>query len=334
MFDPFFDMSHAEFGSGPSLGHEFLLTANDHLVSVNSTFGGGSGATSGAASGGVSPASTLVGNAHGLEINLIWDSSVTSNVHWASIEASVVAAAKILTGLFTNHDVLNIAVGFGEVAGSALAPGALGESASFGYITDEPTVEGALGAADAGLVHAGLMSANAVSALQGLSGENFFVTSAEAKALGLVDPAAGLDGFIGLSSTAPFSFGGFAPKGSFDAVAVAAHEISEVMGRVGLEGATLGPFANVYTPLDVFRYSAPGAPDVTPTAGYFSLNDGATNLLPFNDPSNGGDAADWATAAVTRGNAFNAFASPGPAYVTPVDLLEMAALGYQVGGHH
>jgi len=68
---------------------------------------------------------------------------------------------------------------------------------------------------------------------------------------------------------------------------------------------------------------------LAPSAGYFSLNDGFTQILPFNDPNNGGDAADWATAPVTRHNAFDAFASTGPAVVTGADLLTMAALGYR-----
>ena len=321
-------LGHTSFGLG--LGQEYLLTDSDHLVEVSNSFGG-PGGSGGAGAGGVSPTSTLVGNAHGLEIDLIWDTSVTSAPNWKAIESSVISAAEIYTTLFTNHDVLNIAVGFGEVAGSALEPGALGESASLGYIVpNDGTVDAALGAADAGLVHAGLMSPNAVTALDGAAG-SFFITSAEAKALGLVDPSAGLDGFIGFSNAAPISFGRLLPSGSqYDAIGIAAHELSEVMGRVGLEGASLAGFSNVYTPLDIFRYTAPGAPDLTPGPGYFSLNDGRTDLLPFNDPNNGGDAADWAAARSTRDNAFDAFATTGPSFVTPVDVLAMLALGYQL----
>jgi hypothetical protein len=337
MLDLLYDNPPAGFGSGlphpgaePGLGQAYLLTDSDHLVEVSNSFGGSGG--SGHAPGGVSPTSTLVGHAHGLEIDLIWDTSVTSAANWRAIESSVISAAEIFTTFFTNRDVLNIEVGFGEVAGSTLAPGALGESESFGYIVpNDGTVDAALGAADAGLVHAHLMSPNAVSALDGVSDANFFITSANAKALGLVDPAAGLDGFIGFSNSEPIDFGHLLTRASqYDAIGIAAHELSEVMGRVGLEGASLGPFTNVYTPLDIFRYSAPGLPDLTPNAGYFSLNDGRTDLLPFNNPQNGGDAADWATAHSTRDNAFDAFATTGPLFVTPVDLLAMAALGYHL----
>jgi len=334
MFDPFFENLHINFNSpdtvGAGLGQAYLLTSSDQLVATSNALGG-PGQSGVAAAGGASPASTLVGNPHGLEINLIWDSSVTSAQNWQSIESSVVSAAKIFTNLFHNHDILNIAVGFGEVAGSALAPGALGESESFAYLVpNDGTINAALAAADAGLVHIGVMAPDATSALEGVPNSDFIITSANAKALGLVDPTAGLDGFIGLSDTAPISFGQIVPSGSqYDAIGLAAHELSEVMGRIGLAGASLDGVNSFYTPLDVFRYTAPGTPDLAPSAGYFSLNDGFTQILPFNDPNNGGDAADWATAPVTRHNAFDAFASTGPAVVTGADLLTMAALGYR-----
>ena len=334
MFDPF-DNSHSSViaPTHSSLGQEYLLTDFNQLVSVSAAALGAAGSSSGVTtSGGASPASTLVGNSHGLEINLIWDSSVASAPNWKAIESSVVSAAQIFTGLFKNHDVLNIAVGFGEVAGSALGAGVLGESASVAYLLpNDGTIDAALNAADANLVHLGVMAPNATTALDGVPNSDFILTSANAKGLGLVDPTAGLDGFIGLSSTAPISFGHLLASGSqYDAIGIAAHELSEVMGRISLSGASLDGVNSFFTPLDLFRYSAPGTPDVTPSAGYFSVNDGVTHILPFNDPNNGGDAADWATAPSTRFNAFDAFASTGPAVVTPGDVLAMAAIGWRV----
>ena len=44
--------------------------------------------------------------------------------------------------------------------------------------------------------------------------------------------------------------------GYFDAVGALEHEISAVMGRVDAVGSAYG--AGLYTPLDLFRYSAPG----------------------------------------------------------------------------
>jgi hypothetical protein len=101
--------------------------------------------------------------------------------------------------------------------------------------------------------------------------------------------------------------------------------LTEVMGRVGMEGTR-----NEYTALDLFRYTAPGTHDLTPTSGYFSLDNGATNLGAYNNPKNGGDAADWAS-SMPPNDAFNAFGSPGLVdQVSTSDFKEVSALGYQL----
>jgi hypothetical protein len=65
-------------------------------------------------------------------------------------------------------------------------------------------------------------------------------------------------------------------------------------------------------------------------ADYFSLNDGGVALNTYNNPTNGGDAADWATLPANTLDSFDAFANPGVRMqVTANDLLEVAALGYQ-----
>jgi hypothetical protein len=324
---------------GSPLGQEYLLTDSDHLISAAAgNSGHSSGPTSSSSLAG--PASTLVGSSTGLEINLIWDSSVRSSSNWSAIEAAVVAAAKIYTQAFSDHVVLNIAVGFGEIAGSALSSNALGESESYGYITNYSTVANAMKTADGGLVSDSLMSSNALSVDGPPTGANFFVTSAEAKALGLISgTSTGIDGYIGLTSSSSLLYfsanGGTIGKTQYDAVGVVAHEISEVMGRIGLQGETLGSYKDVYTPLDLFRYEAPNVRDLTPTSGYFSTTDGvggATNLNSYNNPQNGGDADDWASAGAADAvvnDSYDAFGTPGViTHVSATDLLEDAALGY------
>lgn len=319
------------------LGPEYLLNMSDELLPADSGAhgqGGGSGGGSGGSGPASGPASTLVGSSTGLEIDLIWDSSVRTSSSWQAIESAVVSAAEIYTKTFSNHVVLNIDVGFGEIDGKALAKNDLGESESNGYITGYKTVESALNSSDAALVKGGEMTSNATAALQGLSGESFFVTSAEAKALGLVGASSEVDGYIGLNSSSLLSFGapGHAvPSGQYDAVGVAAHEISEVMGRIGNEGESLGSYKHVYDPLDIFRYSSAHDPDTAPTSGYFSLNDGVSDLGTYNNPSNGGDAADWASLRTDTQDSYDAFDNPGVVtLVTSDDLLEVASLGYQV----
>jgi len=319
-----------------SLGPEYLLNDSNQIV-AHATPQSGTGlaaGTSSAAQG--SPNSTLVGSPNGLEINLIWDASVKTASDWSAIEAAVVSAAQIYTSAFTNHVTINIAVGLGEVGGSAMDSKALGQSESSGYVVGYSTLTHALGASDSALVSGGLMSANAVTADAALSNANFFVTSAQAKAIGLANAhSTAIDGYIGLSNSGSALYfpgnGGTIKANQYDGVGVAAHEISEVMGRIGLEGAALNASTHAYTALDLFRYTSAGVADLNPTAGYFSTNLGATNLAQFNNPANGGDAADLASQ--TPSNAYNAFGTPGVVnQVTATDLLMVAALGYQVTG--
>lgn len=174
------------------------------------------------------------------------------------------------------------------------------------------------------------MDPNAVTAVTALATKSFFVASAEAKALGVVNALSTVvDGYIGLAKGTILAFTGTPTSSQYDAVGVIAHELSEVMGRIGMEGSNGG----YYTPLDLFRYSAAGTPDLTQSAGYFSTDLGATTLNTYNDPKNGGDAADWATSTTNTLDAFDAFGNPGVVtQVTGADLLEVASLGYHPAG--
>jgi hypothetical protein len=319
-------------GELPGLGHEYLLTDSGQLlhgaVAIPTT-----GLTTHSLPG--SPLSTLVGTAGGLEIDLSWDASVRSASNWSAIESAVTTAAKIFTSAFSNPVLVNIAVGFGEVDGAALGSGALGESESSGYIVNYSTAETALTGADASLFSSHGSNAS-VLADAALSGANVFIASAEAKALHLVNGAAtAIDGYIGLtkaSSLLYFPAGGGAIKSSqYDAIGVAAHEISEVMGRIGMQGQSLGQFSHVYTPLDLMRFRAAGVPALSAGGGYFSINGGKTSLNTYNNPANGGDSADWASLSSNLTDAFDAFAHPGvTTTATANDMLEVASLGYQV----
>ncbi len=343
MQDPFLGLNHDRGGGLLPVGSEYLLTDDDHVLpmmasqAIPSAHNTITGFSSGAQASG-SPASTLVGASSGLQIDLIWDASVKTSASWSAIESAVVSAAQIYTSAFSNHTVLNIDVGLGEVGGTKLGSNDLGESESNAYLTSYATVQSALTTSDAGLVHAGQMSANAVSALVTKKLSPLSDCSAEAKALNLVSPAASsVDGYIGLGTSGLYfpAAGGSIKSSQYDAVGVAAHELSEVMGRIGLEGSNLGSHRDIYTPLDIFRYSAANTPDTTPTAGYFSLNDGATVLDAYNNPANGGDGADWATSSANHLNAYDAYGTPGViTQVTTADLLEVAALGFQVDSGH
>jgi len=129
-----------------------------------------------------------------------------------------------------------------------------------------------------------------------------------------------------------------------DLQSAALHEISEVLGRIGIEGTISVIDPNnipipIYTPLDLFNFAGTGNLALSPSGGYFSTDNGHTNLGWFNNNPYG-DIGDWASdqtpfQAGTHGlptgseDAFAAFAYPGfNGDISTSDLQEMAALGY------
>src|SRR5207248_3039157 len=114
----------------------------------------------------------------------------------------------------------------------------------------------------------------------------------------------------------------------FDFKGVAAHEISEVLGRAGLSGGSVGGNPG-YSLLDNFSYTGPGTKMLGegPNSN-FSIDNGTTLLRVFNDASaNGLDSRDWASGQSV--DAFNQFASPGVTLpVSAVDLQVMDVIGY------
>jgi hypothetical protein len=328
----------------PSLGtttQEYLMNASGEVSPVYDATSHATGTASTTTSAtGLPPPPTLIGSSNGLQFDLIWDSSVASAPN--GFVQAIVDAAKTYSKLFSNKEVIAINVGYGEIAGTPMAPNALGESESFGYLTDYTTVTTVL-----------MNDGFHFSATNEPTTGQFFITSADAKAMGLVDPASRLDGFMGFSdlSGTGFSWNTSNAKGpntgigpnQFDLEAAAAHEISEIMGRLGLEGNAVINGQPIYTPLDLFNYQSQGALELSANGGYFSVNDGKTNLGNYNNAAvNGGDIADWAsntsttqsnTLGLSKGSqdAYDAFMFPGVnGQLSLSDIVEDAALGYKL----
>jgi hypothetical protein len=276
---------------------------------------------------------TLVGNPGGFQIDLLWDSSVANAP--SGFRQAVIDAATNLADHFTNDEVVNIHVGWGEVGSSRISSSALGESESYGYLTDYATVAGAL---------------HAPGAANDPTTSQFFVTSAEAQTFNLISPtSSSVDGYVGFGTLSHTGYSwdyntSTSPLGAkqFDFQAVVQHEISEVMGRIGMEGQVFNN-APTYTPLDLFNFKSQGTLELSGNGGYFSNDAGLTNLGTFNNATHyGGDIADWASATsptqsgtlTTSGKFYDAFDAFGwPGYVgelTTSDISELAALGYKL----
>ena len=146
-------------------------------------------------------------------------------------------------------------------------------------------------------------------------GRLFIASFANAKALGLRpanDPA--LDGTItlGLGHTYTYDPNNRAVAGAYDFIGVVEHEMSEVMGRIGILGQTLGTGSALDDALDLFGFNSTGVRNLNQNqpAVYFSINNGVTHQRVYNDHSNGGDDKDWES-FIQGADSFNAFGATG-----------------------
>jgi hypothetical protein len=156
----------------------------------------------------------------------------------------------------------------------------------------------------------------------------WWVTRAEAKALGVISDDSSNDGTTTFGAGNPFTFSGPIVGGTYDFQGICAHEISEVMGRDGLKGGTISGLSPSYSLLDDFSYTGTNSKLIAGGANCsFSIDAGTTLLKTFNNYlSNGLDSRDWASGT---NDSFNQFSSSGVVNsVTPVDLREMDVIGY------
>jgi len=238
----------------------------------------------------------------------------------AGFKAGVNAVIQFLEANFADPITINIAVGYGEIAGQAISSGALGQSNSIEVRLSNYTQMRNLLAADATTSDDASSVANLPS-IDPTGGGPFYLTRPEAKALGVIGASGAIDGYVGFSSTAAFDYdiSNGVSAGTYDFMAVVAHELSEVMGRIFGDASFL--------PLDLFHYASPGHIQLFGTQpGYFSIDGGVTNLRSFNTDPNA-DFSDWASNA--GNDPFRAYAVSGIVMpVSDADLAVLDAIGY------
>jgi FG-GAP-like repeat len=265
-----------------------------------------------------------------MNINVTFDQAV--NTLPTGFVASVNAVVQFLDNFFNDPITINIHVGYGEVDGQPLVAGALGESETFLDQFSYSAIRNALvaNASSTDQINA-VNSLPATDPTPGGTG-NYWVSTAEAKAIGLLGASSATDGFVGFSNSAAFTYnttnGGSVAPGTFDFFGVVAHEITEVLGRSLLVGGSIGLVSNSYDPMDLFHFATSNHQRTFSgtTPGYFSPDGGVTNLNNFNTNPNG-DFGDWAASA--GHDSFLAFSSSGVANpVTTADLRLMNVLGY------
>jgi hypothetical protein len=272
----------------------------------------------------------------GLQINLNFDPSFASSFgsNAAAAESAVQFAAQQYENLFTNN--ININITAKGVAGTSI----FGQSnpvpgpnvfQSYTTIRNALINDANLSQNPNQLQFVSTLPVNDPTGAQ--PGSGFGTVAAEGKALGLIPDSLASDGTITFGAGFAFTFdpNNRAVVGEFDFIGIVEHEISEVMGRIGLTGIDFGDGGPDFTPIDLARFNAGARSASNRGAGnYFSIDNGVTNLHFYNNHNaNGLDTVDWASGQGP--DSYNQFSDSGVVNdITPVDIMEMNILGYNL----
>ena len=224
----------------------------------------------------------------------------------------------IYESLFSDPITIQIRFRYATTApdGSRLSQGLVSESDTGVYIMPWNTFISAL-RADAETNNDNVASASLPgSALS----TNMKPGSANGRAVGLNTPpvmfadgtvgqGGPYDGIVTLNSSKPFQFSRPVNGNNFDAQRTTEHEVDEVIGL----GSRIGDNSNALLPQDLFSWSSAGHRNITFSGTrYFSINGGVTNIVGFNQDSDG-DFGDWLSEPCPQAHPYpqNAFSCPG-----------------------
>jgi hypothetical protein len=264
----------------------------------------------------------------GLLINLNFTSNFNADFgsNAGAAQNAALYAAQQFENLFSDPIQVNITVD--AVTGT----GTLGQSSQniFNYTYAQlqtALVNDAKSTDDQTAVGAG----GSVSATDPTNNAGFWwVTRAQEKALGLIASDANNDGTVTFGSGFTYTFDPLnrSVPGAIDFIGVVEHEISEIMGRIGVSGNPVGSNSPSYTILDEFAYTGAATRGLNFVGNdFFSIDNGNTLLKQFNQVP-GGDSRDWQSGT---NDSFNAFSSSGVQNgLSPVDIRELDVIGYDL----
>lgn len=266
--------------------------------------------------------------ASALTFNITYDSSVTTLTNAAQVEAAFAIAAQTFSDLATNVATINITMYWGPVGPFA---GGIGLGRSQFLLIDSTYSE----ITNALRTHrASAADTNSVASLPATDptgGGPWIVPLAEARVLGIWPTNdANQDGEVGFATNVSYTFdpNNRTVAGKFDFIAVAQHELSEVLGRANAGFNEAGGIG--FVPYDLFRFTNSGVRSLSmnmTTNAYFSVDNGVTPLKSFYTNELAGDIQDWKSSTIP--DSFDAFSGSG--HVNPIgtnDITAMDVLGY------
>jgi hypothetical protein len=236
-----------------------------------------------------------------------YDSTITSDPNKSDIEAGIQAAINRAQAAIKNPVTVHITFQEG---------GGLGGSSTF-FVTVPYGPKTTAGTYLNALNNNQILSANDNIAL-GAGGSvpnqttnpvngnaNVFIATSLARALGFSGANVASDSTITLNTSLMYFNPTRTPvAGQFDLQAVAGHEIDEALGIGGM-GSNLPTTNSSIGVLDLYRYVSSGTRSystATNIAPYFSLDNGLTSLVHWNQAGGGSDFADWGNGVISPGN--------------------------------
>lgn len=244
-------------------------------------------------------------------ITPVYTANVDNNAP-AGFKACVQRVADLLSRTYLANVTMNITVDYLNLGGPA--------ATSISDISFPTYAEYRSAVIAAARSQNAIIAAASLPAIDPSGGSTLVIARSLAVALGLAAlPGVATSSFTSTGTWTTDNSGGV-PPGTRDLEGSVFHEFTEVLGRVRLASGVQ------YRSLDLFSYTSAGTRNITTRGGYFSIDNGATNLSTPNAFAGSGDAGDWSGAA---NDACNATITTGVVQtISTYDLTTLDAMGW------